>query len=132
MSRELRYTEALAEAIAEIMAEQPRATLFGANFVGAGPSRALMAAIQERYADRIVWPPIAELAYCGIAIGAAMAGMRPIVDLSTATFSYEAIPQIVNEAAIACSNSAGQTSVPIVFYMLHGVRGAGAVQHSGS
>jgi acetoin:2,6-dichlorophenolindophenol oxidoreductase subunit beta len=79
-----------------------------------------------------VWPPIAELAYCGIATGAALAGMRPIVDLSTATFSYEAIPQIVNEAAIAYANSAGQTTVPVVFHMLYGLRGGGAVQHSGS
>jgi pyruvate/2-oxoglutarate/acetoin dehydrogenase E1 component len=67
-----------------------------------------------------------------MAIGSAMAGMRPIVDLSTATFSYEAIPQIVNEAAIAYSNSAGQTSVPVVFHMLYGLRGGGAAQHSGS
>lgn len=132
MSRELLYTEALAEAIAEILAEQPRATLFGANFVGAGPNRALLARIQERFTNRIVWPPIAELAYCGIAIGAAMAGMRPIVDLSTATFSYQAIPQIVNEAAIAYANSAGQISVPVVFHMLYGLRGGGAAQHSGS
>jgi len=132
MPRELLYTEALAEAIDEIMAEQPRATLFGASFVGAGPGRALMAGVQERYAERIVWPPIAELASCGIAIGAAMAGMRPIVDLSTATFSYEAIPQIVNEAAIAYANSAGQTSVPVVFHMLYGLRGGGGAQHSGS
>jgi pyruvate dehydrogenase E1 component beta subunit len=92
----------------------------------------MMAQLQERYAERIVWPPIAELAYCGIAIGAAMAGMRPIVDLSTATFSYEAIPQIVNEAAIAYANSAGQTTVPVVFHMLYGLRGGGAAQHSGS
>jgi pyruvate dehydrogenase E1 component beta subunit len=126
------YTEALVEALGEVMAEEPRATLFGANFVGAGPHRAMMAQLQERYAERIVWPPIAELAYCGIAIGAAMAGMRPIVDLSTATFSYEAIPQIVNEAAIAYANSAGQTTVPVVFHMLYGLRGGGAAQHSGS
>jgi len=126
------YTEALVEALGEVMAEEPRATLFGANFVGAGPHRAMMAQLQERYAERIVWPPIAELAYCGIAVGAAMAGMRPIVDLSTATFSYEAIPQIVNEAAIAYANSAGQTTVPVVFHMLYGLRGGGAAQHSGS
>jgi acetoin:2,6-dichlorophenolindophenol oxidoreductase subunit beta len=132
MPRSLDYTEALAEAIAEILSEEPRATLFGANFVGAGPARSLMADIQTRFAERIVWPPIAELAYCGIATGAALAGMRPIVDLSTATFSYEAIPQIVNEAAIAYANSAGQTTVPVVFHMLYGLRGGGAVQHSGS
>jgi pyruvate/2-oxoglutarate/acetoin dehydrogenase E1 component len=61
-----------------------------------------------------------------------MAGLRPIVDLSTATFSYEAIPQIVNEAAVAYANSAGQTTVPVVFHMLYGLRGGGAAQHSGS
>ncbi len=132
MPRELLYTEALAEALGEILEAEPRVTLFGANFVGAGSGRALMAGIQRRFAQRIVWPPIAELAYCGIAIGAAMVGMRPIVDLSTATFSYEAIPQIVNEAAIAYANSAGQTRAPVVFYMLYGLRGGGAAQHSGS
>ena len=130
--RTLQYTEALAEALREVLSEDPRVVLFGANFVGAGPRRELMASIQQEFADRIVWPPIAELAYCGIAIGAAMAGMRPIVDLSTATFSYEAIPQIVNEAAIAYANSAGNTTAPVVFHMLYGLRGGGAAQHSGS
>ena len=130
--RELLYTQALAEALEEVLGEDARVTLFGANFVGAGPNRALMTPIQERFVERIVWPPIAELAYCGIAIGAGMAGMRPIVDLSTATFSYEAIPQIVNEAAIAYANSAGQTTAPVVFHMLYGLRGGGAAQHSGS
>jgi acetoin:2,6-dichlorophenolindophenol oxidoreductase subunit beta len=132
VTRVLQYTEALAEALREVLIEDPRVVLFGANFVGAGPNRALMASIQQEFADRIVWPPIAELAYCGVAIGAAMAGMRPIVDLSTATFSYEAIPQIVNEAGIAYANSAGKTTAPVVFHMLYGLRGGGAAQHSGS
>ena len=132
MTRVLQYTQALAEALQEVLTEDSRVVLFGANFVGAGPNRALMADIQQRFSDRIVWPPIAELAYCGVAIGAAMAGMRPIVDLSTATFSYEAIPQIVNEAAIAYANSSGQTTAPVVFHMLYGLRGGGAAQHSGS
>ena len=132
MTRVLQYTEALAEALREVLNEDPSVVLFGANFVGAGPNRALMASIQQDFADRIVWPPIAELGYCGVAVGAAMAGMRPIVDLSTATFSYEAIPQIVNEAAIAYANSAGKTTAPVVFHMLYGLRGGGAAQHSGS
>src|SRR5579884_2751000 len=130
--REIRYVQALAEALDEILGEEPRVTLIGAGFAGLTPSGALLNPVREKYADRIKWPPIAELGYCGIGIGAAMVGMRPIVELSTATFSYEAIPQIVNEAAIACSNSGGQTAVPIVFHMLYGIRGAGAVQHSGS
>jgi pyruvate dehydrogenase E1 component beta subunit len=132
MTRTITYTDALAEALGDILKSEPRTILIGASFVGAGPSRATMAEIHKTYADRILWPPIAELAYCGIAIGAAMRGLRPIVDLSTATFSYEAIPQIVNEAAIAYANSAGQTTAPVVFHMLYGLRGGGAAQHSGS
>jgi pyruvate dehydrogenase E1 component beta subunit len=131
-ARELAYTQALAEALGSILEQDERVVLFGANFVGAGPGRARMADLQRRFTERIVWPPIAELAYCGIAIGAAMAGLRPIVDLSTATFSYEAIPQIVNEAAIAYANSSGVTTTPVVFHMLYGIRGGGAAQHSGS
>jgi len=130
--RELRFAEALAEALDEILTEDERVTLIGAGFLGLTPSQAAMNRVREKHAGRIKWPPISELAYCGIGIGAAMVGIRPIVELSTATFSYEAVPQIVNEAAIAASNSAGQTNVPIVFHMLYGVRGAGAVQHSGS
>jgi pyruvate dehydrogenase E1 component beta subunit len=130
--RVIRYAQAMAEALDEILAEDERVTLIGAGFAGLTPSGAHLNPVRERYAARIKYPPIAELAYCGIGVGAAMAGMRPIVELGTATFSYEAIPQIMNEAAIACSNSGGQTTAPIVFHMLYGVRGAGAVQHSGS
>lgn len=130
--RTITFAQAVAEALDEILTEDDRVTLIGAGFAGQTAGAAHMNVVRERYAARIKYPPIAELAYCGIGIGAAMAGLRPIIDLSTATFSYEAIPQIINEAAIACSNSAGQTTVPIVFHMLHGIRGAGAVQHSGS
>lgn len=130
--RVLRFADALAEAVDEILAEDERVTLIGARFVGLVRGRDPLEPVRRRHADRIVWPPISELAYCGIAIGAAMVGMRPIVELSTATFSYEAIPQIVNEAAIAHANSAGQVRVPVVFHMLYGVRGAGGAQHSGS
>jgi pyruvate/2-oxoglutarate/acetoin dehydrogenase E1 component len=130
--REIRYVQAMAEALDEILTEDDRVTLIGAGFAGLTPGSALLNPVREKHAARIKYPPIAELGYCGIGVGAAMVGVRPIVDVSTATFSYEAIPQIVNEAAIACSNSAGQTTAPVVFHMLFGVRGAGAVQHSGS
>ncbi len=132
MTRELRYDGALAEALDEVLAADERVTLIGAGFTGLMPGGTPVDDVRRKYASRIKYPPIAELAYCGIGVGAALAGARPIVDLSTATFSYEAIPQICNEAAIACSNSGGQTAVPIVFHMLYGIRGAGAVQHSGS
>lgn len=125
--RELTYAEALAEGLAEILEADDRVVLFGAG-MGAPAGRL----IRERYADRFTNPPISEIGYCGIAIGAAMAGLRPIVAISTATFSFEAFPQILNEAAPAHYGSDGQINVPIVFHMLTGIRGAGGFQHSGS
>ncbi|HXV50263.1 MAG TPA: transketolase C-terminal domain-containing protein, partial [Candidatus Binatia bacterium] len=80
----------------------------------------------------MISPPISELGFCGLATGAAMAGLRPIVDLSTGSFIYEAWPQVANEAANAFSMSGGQTRVPVVFHLFHGLRGGGAAQHSGS
>jgi len=77
-------------------------------------------------------PPISELSFCGLATGAAMAGLRPIVDLSTGSFIFEGWPQVANEAANAFYMSAGQTRAPVVFHLFHGLRGGGAAQHSAS
>jgi pyruvate dehydrogenase E1 component beta subunit len=130
--RELHFHAALAEALDEVLTQDERVTLIGAGFTGFMPGGSPVEEVRKKHAARIKYPPIAELAYCGIAVGAALAGARPIVDISTATFSYEAIPQIVNEAAIISSNSGGLVSAPVVFHMLYGIRGAGAAQHSGS
>ncbi len=130
--RILSFAQAIAEAVDGIMAEDPRVILLGARFTGFTKSARVMDPVLERYADRIVWPPISELAYCGVAIGAALSGFRPVVEMSTATFSYEAIPQICNEAAVIHANSNGQVCAPVVFHVLYGIRGAGGAQHSGS
>jgi pyruvate dehydrogenase E1 component beta subunit len=130
--RVLSFAAALAEAVDGIMAEDDRVVLIGARFTGFTKSARVMDPILERYADRITWPPISELAYCGVAVGAAISGYRPVVEMSTATFSYEAIPQIANEAAIVHANSNGRVCAPVVFHMLYGIRGAGGAQHSGS
>lgn len=61
-----------------------------------------------------------------------MAGLRPVVDLVTASFAFEAWPQIANEAANASYMSGGQTRAPVVFHLLHGLRRGGAAQHSHS
>jgi pyruvate dehydrogenase E1 component beta subunit len=126
------YGEAVIAALDEAMEHDRRIVLFNPGFIGMEVGQEKLAALRNKYADRIKFPPIAELGFCGIATGAAMAGLRPVVDVSTATFSYEAIPQIVNEAAIAYANSGGVTNVPVVFYMKFGIRGGGGVQHSGS
>ncbi|OGQ73543.1 MAG: hypothetical protein A3G94_00075 [Deltaproteobacteria bacterium RIFCSPLOWO2_12_FULL_60_16] len=129
--RELAYYEAKLEALSEIMADE-RVHLMGGSFLSLSPRRTLFQKIVQRYPERVVSPPISELGFCGLAIGAAMAGLRPVVDLSTGSFIYEAWPQVVNEAANAFYMSGGQTRAPVVFHILHGIRGQGAAQHSHS
>ncbi|MBI4526304.1 MAG: alpha-ketoacid dehydrogenase subunit beta [Deltaproteobacteria bacterium] len=129
--RELAYYEAKLEALSEMMADE-RVHLMGGTFLSLSPRRLLFQKLAEKYPGRVVSLPISELGYCGLAIGAAMAGLRPVVDLSTGSFIYEAWPQVVNEAANAFYMSGGQTRAPVVFHLLHGIRGAGAAQHSHS
>src|SRR5215468_10888533 len=132
MPQEMTFGESLIVALEEVMAEDKRVVLIGGGLVSSGPGQARFARLRQKYSSRMKSPPIAELGFCGIAAGAAMAGLRPLVDIGTATFSYEAIPQIINEAAIAYSNSGGQTNVPVTYVMRYGIRGGGGVQHSGS
>ena len=130
--RELAYYEAKFEALDEIMAADPRVHLLNGTFMSLSPHRHVFHDLQKKYGERMMMPPISELGFCGLATGAAMAGLRPIVDLSTGSFIFEAWPQVANEAANAYSMSGGQTRVPVVFHLFHGLRGGGAAQHSGS
>jgi pyruvate/2-oxoglutarate/acetoin dehydrogenase E1 component len=132
MPQEMTFGESLVNTLTEIMEQDRRVVVIGGGLVSSGPGQAQFARLRQKYSSRIKSPPIAELGFCGIAAGAAMAGLRPLVDIGTATFSYEAIPQIVNEAAIAYSNSGGRTNVPVTYFMRYGIRGGGGVQHSGS
>src|SRR5919106_2981175 len=130
--RELAYYEAKFEALEEILAADQRVHLINGTFLSLSPHRQLFQSLRNKYGERMISPPISELGFCGLATGAAMAGLRPIVDLSTGSFIYEAWPQVANEAANAYSMSGGQTKVPVVFHLFHGLRGGGAAQHSGS
>lgn len=133
--RELAYYEAKLEGLREILAADERVHLIteiATGFLGLSARRFQFNDIAKSFPDRVISPPISELAVCGLATGAAMAGLRPIVDLITASFAFEAWPQIVNEAANAFYMSGGQTRAPVVFHLLHGLRGAGAAQHSHS
>src|SRR5215469_3704215 len=130
--REIAYYEAKFEALNEVMAADPRVHLINGTFLSLSPRREVFQNLVKKYGDRIMSPPISELSFCGLAAGAAMAGLRPVVDLSTGSFIYEAWPQVANEAANAFSMSGGQTRVPVVFHLFHGLRGGGAAQHSGS
>lgn len=128
--RTLTFAQALAEAIGEVLREDHRVVVFGGGFAGLTPSRALFGSLFQEFPDRFVVPPISELGLAGLGAGAAMTGLRPIIDIGTGSFVFEAFPAIANEAAIAHYTSNRQTTVPVVYYLLGGIRGAGASQHS--
>jgi pyruvate dehydrogenase E1 component beta subunit len=130
--REMAYYEAKLTALREILAADDSVRLIHETFLGLSPRRSLFGEIEKSFPGRVISPPISELGVCGLATGAAMAGLRPIVDLVTASFTYEAWPQICNEAANAFYMSGGRTRAPVVFHMIHGLRGGGAAQHSHS
>lgn len=130
--RELTYAEALVEALYEVMQDDERITLIGSYFLGLSPRRHLLDRLRADFGPRIIDPPISETGVCGMGVGAAMAGLRPIIDVGTASFIFNGWSIVVNEAANAHYMTGGQTPVPVVFHILHGLRGGGAAQHSHS
>jgi pyruvate dehydrogenase E1 component beta subunit len=85
--------------------------------------------LAERYGDRIVWPPISEFATAGIGVGAAMAGLRPLVAVSTASFIFYGWAPVVAEAPNVRYLTGGRTKAPVVFHVMAGSRRGGAAQH---
>ena len=130
--RELTYAEALVEAIYELMEEDEDFLLIGSYVLGIGPWRHHFDRIRADHGDQVLDPPTAELAFSGAGTGAAMTGLRTMVDVGTASFVFQAFAQVVNEAANAISMSGGRLRVPVVFHLIHGLRGGGAAQHSHS
>jgi pyruvate dehydrogenase E1 component beta subunit len=128
--RELTFAEAMAETLRACLAADERLVVVGGGFAGLTPAARYFAPLLAEFPDRFLAPPIAELGIAGMGAGAAMAGLRPIVDLGTGSFAFEAFPAIVNEAAIAYYTSNGQTAVPVLYHLHSGIRGAGAAQHS--
>jgi acetoin:2,6-dichlorophenolindophenol oxidoreductase subunit beta len=126
------YAEALVDALYDSLAADPRVSLIGSYVLGLGPQRHLMDRVRKDFRDRVVDPPTAEAGAAATGVGAAMAGVRPFVDLGTGSFPYLAWSQIINEAAVGHYMSGGRITVPVTFHLLHGVRGGGASQHSHS
>ncbi|MDP6426753.1 MAG: transketolase C-terminal domain-containing protein [Rhodospirillales bacterium] len=126
------YAEAMLEGLLFAMEEDQRINLVGSHLFGLGPQRQLSAQLREKFGERIIDPPISESAAVALGIGAAMAGDRPVIDIGTASFVFEAWSQLVNEAGPAHYMTGGQVSVPVVFHMLHGLRGGSAAQHGAS
>jgi pyruvate dehydrogenase E1 component beta subunit len=129
--REIQFREALREAMNEEMRRDDRVFLLGeevAEYNGAYKvSQGMLAEFGPR---RVIDTPIAELGFAGIAVGAAMNGLRPICEFMTFNFSLVAIDQVINSAAKMNSMSAGQFTCPMVFRGPTGSAGQLGAQHS--
>jgi pyruvate dehydrogenase E1 component beta subunit len=127
------YREACRQAIREAIQSDPRVFLMGEDVGRYGGcyavTKGLMAELGE---DRIRDTPLSEVAFVGAGIGAAMAGLRPIVEIMTVNFSLLALDQIVNNAATIPHMSGGQFAVPLVIRMATGAGRQLAAQHSHS
>lgn len=132
MAREITYAQALVEGLRGELAADENVHLLGQYFLGITKHRGLMAELHSEFPDRVWYPPIAEAGYIGTGIGAAMVGLKPIVDIATASFIFQGFAQVANEAANIYYMSGGKTRVPAVFHLNHGIRGGGAAQHSHS
>ncbi len=129
--REIRFREALREAMNEEMRKDANVFLIGEEVaVYNGAYKVSQGMLDEFGAKRIIDTPIAELGFAGIGVGAAMNGLRPIVEFMTFNFALLAIDQIVNSAAKMLSMSGGQFNCPIVFRGPSGSAGQLGAQHS--
>lgn len=129
--REIQFREALNEAMIEEMRRDESVFLMGeevAEYNGA--YKVSQGMLDEFGPDRVVDTPISELGFAGLGIGAAMNGLRPIIEFMTFNFSLVAIDQIINGAAKMMSMSGGQFPVPIVFRGPTGNAGMLSSQHS--
>ena len=127
------YREAVAQALKEALDEDPRVFLMGEDIGPYGGAFAVTKGFWDQYGqERIKDSPLSESAIVGAGVGAAMAGLRPIVELMTINFSLLAMDQIVNHAAKIRYMSGDQFSVPLVIRTVTGAGASVAATHSQS
>jgi pyruvate dehydrogenase E1 component beta subunit/2-oxoisovalerate dehydrogenase E1 component len=130
---ETTYRECVSEAIREALARDERVFLMGEDVGRYGGCYAVSKGLYDEFGpERIRDTPLSECGFTGAGIGAAMGGMRPIVEIMTVNFSLLALDQIVNNAATIRHMSGGQFSVPLVIRMACGAGKQLAAQHSHS
>jgi len=131
--RETTYREALREAMSEAMRRDERVFLMGEDVGRYGGSFGVSLGMLEEFGeDRVRDTPLSESAFVGAGIGAALGGMRPIVEVMTVNFAMLAMDQVVNTAAALLHMSGGQFAVPVVIRMTTGGGRQLAAQHSHS
>jgi pyruvate dehydrogenase E1 component beta subunit len=129
--RTIQFREALREALSEEMRRDERVFLMGeevAEYNGA--YKVSQGMLDEFGPERVIDTPIAELGFAGIGVGAAMNGLRPVIEFMTFNFSLVAIDQVINAAAKLMSMSGGQYGAPMVFRGPTGSAGMLSSQHS--
>jgi pyruvate/2-oxoglutarate/acetoin dehydrogenase E1 component len=127
------YREAVRAALREALQRDPRVFLMGEDVGRYGGTYACSKGLLEEFGeDRVRDTPLSESAFVGAGIGAALNGMRPIVEIMTVNFSLLALDQIVNTAATLRHMSGGQFSIPLVIRMATGGGRQLAAQHSHS
>jgi pyruvate dehydrogenase E1 component beta subunit len=126
---QLNFIQAINTALAEEMARDPLTFLMGEDVV-LGAFGATKGLIDKFGIKRVRNTPIAEAGFVGAAVGAAMAGTRPICEVEFASFFYCAFDQVCNQAAKLRYMSGGQAKLPITFRAVYGAMGGAAAQHS--
>jgi len=131
--RETTYREAMRDALREALAEDERVFLMGEDVGRYGGCFAVSLGLLEEFGpERVRDTPLSESGFVGAGVGAAIAGMRPIVEIMTVNFSLLALDQILNNAATLQHMSGGQVHVPLVIRMTTGAGRQLAAQHSHS
>jgi acetoin:2,6-dichlorophenolindophenol oxidoreductase subunit beta len=132
-TRELTLAEAIREALAEEMRRDDRVFVIGEDVAEAGtPFKVLSGLVGEFGVKRVIDTPISEPGFTGIAVGAAMTGMRPVVDIMFGDFITLIMDQMVNQAAKIHYMSGGRFKVPMVLRTTLGASRRSAAQHSQS
>src|SRR5574339_948597 len=132
-AKEIGFGDAIREAIAEEMRRDETVVLLGEDVAEAGTTfKVLKGLVEEFGKDRIIDTPISEAGFTGLGVGAAMAGMRPIVDIMFGDFMTIIMDQLVNQAAKIHYMSGGRWKVPMVIRTTMGATRRSAAQHSQS
>ena len=131
--RELTFAQAIREALAEEMRRDSRVCILGEDVAEAGtPFKVLSGLVEEFGTTRVIDTPISEAGFTGVGVGAAMTGMRPVIDIMFGDFLTLTMDQMVNQAAKVHYMSGGKWKVPMVLRTTLGATRRSAAQHSQS
>ena len=127
---QISFGAAKVKALGDLMRKDKSVVIIGGAGFGGLEHAADVRPMVSEFQDRVLETPISELGFCGMGVGAAIAGLYPIVTIGTGSFSFEAWPQITNEAPNIHYMSNGGVKAPVLFHALCGIRISGAAQHS--